>query len=121
MRFLNQLLALPLATAVFLACSATPSALAQESVARTSEGLDRKATALKGQIDALLEDENPEAASNALRKALDAKSIPIKTESDMTRLFSLHHAIAFGFHRNHKPDEAVDELVTSFDEVLGRP
>jgi len=37
----------------------------------------------------------------------------------MIRLHNLHNAIAFGFYHKQKNGEAVDELVASFDGVLG--
>lgn len=121
MRPLKHLLALPMATVILIVCPAISSTLAQESSTETSEGLDQKATALKDQIDAFLKDENPAAARNALKEALNANSIAIETESDMIRLHNLHHAIAFGFHHNQEHGEAVDELVMSFDGISGCP
>jgi thiol-disulfide isomerase/thioredoxin len=121
MRPLKHLLALPMATVILIACPTIPSTLAQESNAESSEGLDPKAPTLKEQIDALLKDGNPEAARNALQEALNAKSIAIKTESDMIRLHNLHHAIAFGFYHKQEYAKAVDELVMSFDGILGSP
>ena len=39
----------------------------------------------------------------------------------MSRLHNLHHAIAFGFYHNQEYGEAVEELVMSFDGILGCP
>lgn len=121
MRSLKHLLALPMATVILVACPTILSTLAQESNAESSKGLDQKALTLKEQIDALLKDGNPKAARNALHEALNAKSLAVKTESDRIRLNNLHSAIAFGFYHNQEYGEAVDELVTSFDGILGCP
>ena len=76
---LKNLLALPMATLIFILCPTVPSMLvAQETNAESPEGLGRQTLSLNDQIDALLKDENPEAARNALKEALNAKSIAIK-------------------------------------------
>lgn len=121
MRLLKRLLALSMAIVSLIACPTIPSTLGQESNAESSEGLDQKAPTLKEQVDALLKDGNPEAARNALQEALNAKSIAIKTESDMVRLHNLHHAIAFGLYHKQEYAKAVDELVASFDGISAFP
>lgn len=118
---LNHSLAFAAAIAILIWCPTISTILAQDSRATVSEGSDgpnQKTPTLKGQIDALLKDRNPEAARKVLRKALATKSIATKTESDMVQLINLHQAIAFGFSDKLENGEAVDEMVMSFDGIL---
>lgn len=117
----KYLLAISLAILIFLSFLPIPSVCAQEAGVDLSKKVDQKQFSLPEQIESLLKDKNPMAARRVLIKARNAGSDESKTESNMIRLSNLHHSIAFGFHHKGEHDEAVDELSTSFDFVLGYP
>lgn len=118
---LKYLLALRMATAIFISLPTVPLVLAQDIRASASKVPDHTTSSLKERIDEFLKDRNPESARKVLREAITSKSVANQTESDMVRLHNLHHAIAFGFYHKQEYVEAVDELLASFDDVLGCP
>lgn len=117
----NYLLAISLAILPFSSYLPLPSVCAQEAGVDPSKQVGEKQLSLSEQIEALLKDKNPTAARRVLIEARNSGSDESKTESNRIRLSNLHHSIAFGFHHKGEHDEAVDELTTSFDFVLGYP
>ena len=117
----KYLLVIPLAILVFWSYLPIPPVCAQEAGDDPSKQVDRKQLSLAEQIESLLKDKNPTAARRVLMESRKAGLDESKSESSMIGLSNLHRSIAFGFHHKGEHDEAIDELVTSFDFVMGYP